>query len=110
KAASGARGQIITVQDSFDWWVMKETEHRILSALPRSPAGVTEAMVEALKRIRDTAMEHTLSARIPECGVFGGIAQDADWLLSEITAVMEAVHDDDLEAAVVKLREALEPF
>lgn len=55
---------------------------------------VTEAMVEALKRIRDTAMEHTLAARIPECGVFGGIAQDADWLLSEITAVMEAAHDD----------------
>lgn len=50
---------------------------------------VTEAMVEALKRIRDTAMEHTLAARIPECGVFGGIAQDADWLLSELTAAME---------------------
>lgn len=95
KTATGARGQMITVQDSFDWWVMKETEHRILSALPRSPAGVTEAMVEALKRIRDTAMEHTLAARIPECGVFGGIAQDADWLLNEITAVMEALHDNE---------------
>lgn len=59
-----------------------------------APRTVTEAMVEALKRIRDTAMEHTLAARIPECGVFGGIAQDADWLLSEITAVMEAAHDD----------------
>lgn len=49
---------------------------------------VTEAMVEALKRIRDTAMEHTLAARIPECGVFGGIAQDADWLMSELTAAI----------------------
>jgi len=63
-----------------------------LTARRPEPASrtVTEAMVEALKRIRDTAMEHTLAARIPECGVFGGIAQDADWLLSEITAVMEA--------------------
>lgn len=84
KAASGMRGQAMTAQDSIDWWVMKETERRILSALS---SGMTEAMLEALKRIRDTAMEHTLTARIPECGVFGGIAQDADWLLSEITTV-----------------------
>lgn len=33
KATSGVRGQVITVQDSLDWWVMKETERRILSAL-----------------------------------------------------------------------------
>lgn len=29
KFASGARGQMITVQDCLDWWVMKETERRI---------------------------------------------------------------------------------
>jgi len=39
---------------------------------------LSRSEVEALKRIRDTAMEHTITARIPECGVFGGIAQDAD--------------------------------
>lgn len=61
----------------------------LTARLPASRT-VTEEMVEALKRIRDTAMEHTLAARIPECGVFGGIAQDADWLLSELTAAMEA--------------------
>src|SRR5690606_3161045 len=33
KATSGIRGQVVTVQDSLDWWVMKETERRILSAL-----------------------------------------------------------------------------
>lgn len=59
-----------------------------LAALPASRT-VTEEMVEALKRIRDTAMEHTLAARIPECGVFGCIAQDADWLMREIAAAME---------------------
>ena len=33
KASSGIRGQMVTAQDSLDWWVMKETERRILSAL-----------------------------------------------------------------------------
>lgn len=61
----------------------------LTARLPASRT-VTEEMVAALKRIRDTAMKHTLTARIPECGVFGGIAQDADWLLSELTAAMEA--------------------
>lgn len=32
-ASHGIRGQVITVHDSLDWWVMKETERRILSAL-----------------------------------------------------------------------------
>lgn len=41
RASRGIRGQIITVQDSFDWWVMKETERRILSALAE-PAGEVE--------------------------------------------------------------------
>src|SRR5690606_32228343 len=36
KATSGIRGQVVTVQDSIDWWVMKETERRILSALTAS--------------------------------------------------------------------------
>lgn len=38
KATSGVRGQIITVQDSLDWWVMKETERRILAALSSTQA------------------------------------------------------------------------
>lgn len=29
KFASGVRGQVMTVQDSLDWWVMKETERRL---------------------------------------------------------------------------------
>lgn len=33
EATSGIRGQVVMVQDSLDWWVMKETERRILSAL-----------------------------------------------------------------------------
>lgn len=49
KAASGIRGQVITVQDSIDWWVMKETERRILSALePSTPEG-QQPVAEALE-------------------------------------------------------------
>src|SRR5690606_1979173 len=42
KATSGIRGQMITVQDCLDWWVMKETEHRILSALSPAPEAQQE--------------------------------------------------------------------
>lgn len=54
---------------------------------------VTEAMVEAAQRIRDVAMRQTIAARVPECGEFGGIAQDADWLVDALKAAMEARHD-----------------
>ena len=37
---------------------------------------------DALQRARDTAMEWTVRGRIPECGEFGGIAQDLDAMLS----------------------------
>lgn len=47
---------------------------------------VTDEMVEAVQRIRETAMRWTLVARIPECGEFGGIAQDAGWLLGALRA------------------------
>jgi len=38
EATSGVRGQVVTVQDSIDWWVMKETERRILSAIESASA------------------------------------------------------------------------
>lgn len=45
---------------------------------------MTGEMIEAVQRIRETAMRWTLVARIPECAEFSGIAQDAGWLLSVI--------------------------
>jgi hypothetical protein len=38
KFASGARGQMITVRDSLDWWVMKETERRIRALAEQAPS------------------------------------------------------------------------
>lgn len=50
KAASGVRGQTITVYDDLGWWIMKETERRIRSALePAAPEGQQEAGADAVR-------------------------------------------------------------
>lgn len=38
----------------------------------------------ALLRARNTAMSQAVTARVPECGRFGDIAQDLDWVCSEM--------------------------
>lgn len=40
--------------------------------------------LEALSRAHQTAMVHTLKARIPECAEFGGIAQDLDFVVAAL--------------------------
>lgn len=45
---------------------------------------MTDEMLKVLKGCRDTAMAKAASARVPECGDFGGIAQDLDWLVAEL--------------------------
>ena len=46
------------------------------------PEGYALVPVEPLIRARNTAMQWVLRGRIPECGKFGDIAQDLDWLLA----------------------------
>lgn len=43
-------------------------------------------LLGALSRARETAMKYTLAARIPECGYFGEIAQDLDYVCAAIAA------------------------
>ena len=78
-------------------------ERRIMSAIELSapPRVVADEVVNAAKRIRDTAMEQTMAARIPESGHFGAIAQDADWLVDHITACQQEV--ERLRAKVKEL-------
>lgn len=58
KAASGIRGQMVTVQDSLDWWVMKETERRILSALTAGkPEQAVPSVAEAERERIAKALE-----------------------------------------------------
>lgn len=45
---------------------------------------MTDEMLKVLKGCRDEAMAKAASARVPECGDFGGIAQDLDWLVAEL--------------------------
>lgn len=59
---------------------------------------IKDEAVEAAKRIRDTAMQQTLAARIPESGHFGAIAQDADWLVDHLTAALP--HMGGVKAAI----------
>lgn len=53
RASRGIRGQVITVQDSFDWWVMKETERRILSALDIHPRATNTVDAHETANVRD---------------------------------------------------------
>lgn len=60
---------------------------RALQGQPRErDTGVPEGWREAVQRIRNTSMQQALAARVPECGHFGSIAQDADWLANEMAA------------------------
>lgn len=87
KATSGIRGQVITVQDSLDWWVMKETERRILSALAHPPAqagAVTEA--QGWRPIETAPMDGTVVFKLPTMtpkGDLGFIAATIDDRLDE---------------------------
>lgn len=53
-----------------------------------------KVMREAVVRIHILAMTRALSARVPECGDFGVIAQDADWILSKLDALSPTSKDE----------------
>lgn len=41
-------------------------------------------IIPHLKDARATAMRFTMEARAPECGEFGGIAQNLDWVCGQL--------------------------
>ena len=43
-----------------------------------------EVLREPLMAARSLAMKNTMAARIPECGDFGAIAQDLDYVCSQL--------------------------
>ena len=45
---------------------------------------LTDEHKAILNECRNQAMRWTLVARIPECGIFGGIAQDLDYLCEQL--------------------------
>jgi hypothetical protein len=78
----------VNVKISERNWSEMRAEHEAMKAEIRAAAfddaeDLKGALV-ALKRARDAAMKHTLVARIPECGVFGEIAQDLDWAIDQL--------------------------
>ena len=51
--------------------------------IERDEALLRQAL-DALGRARQTAMEQTLKARLPECAEFAGIAQDVDFVVAAL--------------------------
>jgi hypothetical protein len=52
----------------------------------RTWVGLTDEEKAVLRECREQAMKWTVQARIPECGAFGAIAQDLDWLCDKLAA------------------------
>lgn len=52
-------------------------------------AKITPDMQRALIESRDLAMRNTMTARVPECGDFGAIAQGLDFIVNELELVDE---------------------
>ena len=51
-------------------------------------------VMQAIKDARDIAMKNVVTARIPECGDFGDIAQNLDWAIHEMERRSPAVGED----------------
>lgn len=58
-----------------------------------APAVLSATQMRALQDARTTAMHWTAKARVPECGEFGRIAQDLDWLVNELAAPQHEVQE-----------------
>ena len=58
-----------------------------------APAVLSATQMRALQDARTTAMHWTAKARVPECGEFGRIAQDLDWLVNELAAPQQEVQE-----------------
>jgi hypothetical protein len=52
----------------------------------RKWVGLTDEEKAVLRECRERAMKWTVQGRIPECGAFGEIAQDLDWLCDKLAA------------------------
>jgi hypothetical protein len=74
-----------------------------LEAKLKEQSGESEAWMQALIEAHDTAMHNTFAARIPECGIFGEIAQNLSYVLQEIKATNRP-RDEQVESLKAKLK------
>lgn len=61
-----ARGQMITVQDGLDWWIMKETERRVLAAIEAADPAPTAKPVAWLHEMKEPDSKSSILSRSPE--------------------------------------------
>jgi hypothetical protein len=93
KAATSHQRQDLCLNCVEDGVCMKRqalcNAHKTYSSLQEDvktekPSLVNPLVVAELVQARSLAMEQVMSARIPECGDFGKIAQGLDWALNEM--------------------------
>lgn len=56
----------------------------VIQALSAAQQPLTDEQTAILKECRNRAWRWTVEARVPEAGVFGGIAQDLDYLCGQL--------------------------
>ena len=76
-------GKLQTVDNPSPEVLLIHAMHALEECEQRDKALLQQAL-EALSRARQTAMEQTLKARIPECAEFAGIAQDLDFVVAAL--------------------------
>ena len=82
KDAVDAYNRKLRQQLEQEWAELRNLREAEQAAPTQQP--LTDEQKAVLRECRTQAMTWTSKARIPECGAFGGIAQDLDWLCSQL--------------------------
>lgn len=74
--------EIAQGHERFGDWGYEDMVDAIRAALLTAPPGYVLVDRATLLEMRDVAMRWTRAGRLPECGAFSHIAQDADSMLA----------------------------
>lgn len=81
---------------------MSMTPDRFRAAVNSLDDDELERIIAALGRARQTAMEQSVRARIPECASFGDIAQDMEYVTSRISDEALVVNEASFKSACLE--------
>lgn len=90
--------------------LMPAGEYPVYVNLPVLRGRMSADCWRALAEAREVAMRHTMEARIPECGEFGGIAQNLDFAMNELAVLMSENGDLSVPAGCVRVTKEMAEF